>query len=846
MFPSLRRAVAVVLVLWSSPVDAADATNVVSLAVHPAKVTLTGRDAASQLIVTGTLADGRARDLTGDAAYDVADKSTVRVTPSGRVIPLASGATTVIVRHGDRSVTVPVAVEAVTDDLPINFGNQIVPIFTTLGCNAGTCHGKASGQNGFRLSLLGFEPEVDYAALVTDARGRRTFPAAPEQSLVLLKPTGRVPHSGGQRLDPASDEYTLLRRWVAAGVPFGRPGDPVVTRISVYPAARVLAPQDRQQLAFLAHYSDGTAVDITRRAQYQSNDAEIAEVDSVGVVRTRGCGEAAVMARFQGHVTTFRAVVPFAAKPSEWTFAGKTVVDAFTAKKWKELNIAPSEPCSDEAFIRRVSLDVTGTLPTPKQVLAFLADADAAKREQLVDRLLDTPEYAYFFANKWATILKVRTGGIAKGTVYSRQGTAAFHTWIVDAMAADVPYDEFVRAIVAATGDERTHPPAVWYKNRAEYPRAVGLTSEFAVERPAQFVDEVGQLFLGQRLACAQCHHHPYEKWSQDDYWGLAAYFGRFGRTYIEGPGIPPIVVSRVRQVNPQAIFVRPTGDVVNPRTRLPAAMKPLGGAAVQVEAGQDPRERLVDWMVAARNPYFARAVANRYWAHFLGRGLVEPVDDMRATNPPTNPELLDALAKELVENRYSLKHLIRTICKSRTYQLSPSPNEFNEHDKQAYARYYPRRVIAEVLFDGVCQVTDSPASFPGLPPHQQRAVMLPDESYALYFLDVFGRPDRISACECERSPEATLAQVLHLLNSNEVQDKIARVGGRADRLARDPRPDAEKVDELFLWVYGRKPSPAQLKLALAEIADNASNKKAAYENILWALINTKEFSFNH
>ena len=845
MFPNLRRAAVFALTLWSCPVGAAEPTGAVALAVHPAQINLKGRDDARQLIVTATLANDRQQDRTGDAVYEVADESIVRIAQSGRVIPVANGTTEIVVRHRDRSVTVPVVVGAVTVDLPINFGNQIVPIFTKLGCNAGNCHGKASGQNGFRLSLLGFEPEVDYAALVKEARGRRVFPAAPEQSLVLLKPTGRLPHAGGRRLDPDSDEYKLLRRWVAAGVPFGRPADPVVTRISVYPAARLLAPQGRQQLAFLAHYSDGSEEDITRRSQYQSNDAEIAEVDSAGVVRVLGGGEAAIMARYQGHVTTFRAVVPFAAKTPDWTFAEKTVVDKFTAGKWKELGLAPSDLCSDAEFLRRATLDITGTLPTPKRVLEFVADTDAAKRDKLVDQLLDTPEHAYFFANKWANILKVRTGGIVKSTLYSRQGTAAFHKWIVDATAADMPYDKFVRAIVAATGDERTHPPAVWYKNRAEYPRAAGIEFEYAIERPAQFVDEVGQLFLGQRLACAQCHHHPFEKWSQDDYWGLAAYFGRFGRKYIEGPGIPPIVVSRVRQVNPQDIFVRPTGDVVNPRTRLPAVMKPLGGAPVRVAAGQDPREKLVNWMVEARNPYFARAIANRYWAHFLGRGLVEPIDDMRETNPPTNPELLDALAKELVENKYSLKHLIRTICKSRTYQLSSNPNEFNKRDKQTYARYYPRRVIAEVLFDGLCQVTDSPASFPDLPPHQQRAIKLPDESYSSYFLDVFGRPDRISACECERSSEATLAQVLHLLNSNEVQDKISRVGGRADQLARDPRTDAEKLDELFLWLYGRRPSPAQRKLALADIADNASNKKAAYENILWALINTKEFYFN-
>ncbi len=845
-WPALIAVVA--LACATSPLPAAE---ILSLAVHPAKVALRGRDDSRQLIVTATLTGGKLQDLSGDVAYETAGK-VVRVTSTGRVIPLADGDTSITVRHGGRTVTVPVSAEAVDVDLPINFGNQIVPIFTQLGCNAGNCHGKASGQNGFKLSLLGLEPEADYDALVKEARGRRILPAAPGHSLMLRKPTGQAPHGGGRRLDPQSDEYKLLRRWIAAGSPFGGRDDPVVTRISVYPERRIMTPAGRQQLALLAHYSNGSAVDVTRRAQYQSNDPEIAKVDPAGLVRAlAGGGEAAVMARYQGHVATFRAVVPREAKTPDYRFEAKTLVDRFTLVKWRQLNIMPSDLCGDGEFLRRASLDITGTLPSAEQVRQFLADKAPDKRDRLVDALLKTPAYGYFFANKWASILKVRTGGTGKGTEYKARGTTAFHKWIVEAMAADMPYDRFVRAIVAATGDERDHPPALWYKNRAEYPRAVGRDTELALERPAQFVDEVGQLFLGQRLACAQCHHHPYEKWSQDDYWGMAAYFGRFGRKYVEGPGLPKIVRSRAQQVNPQAIFVLPAGDVINPRTRKPAFMKPLDGLIVSVPAKEDPRERLVDWMVDAKNPFFARAVANRYWSHFLGRGLVEPIDDMRETNPPTNPELLDALAADLIKHKYSLKHLIRTICKSRTYQLSSTPNDLNKQDKQTYARYYPRRMIAEVLFDAVGQVTDSPTVFETrapLPPRRvARAIMLPDDTFGFsYFLDVFGRPDRVTACECERSSEATLAQVLHLLNSNEVQDRIARAGGRADRLARDARPDVEKVEELFLWLYGRKPSPAQLKLALADIADNATNKRLAYENILWALLNTKEFLFNH
>jgi hypothetical protein len=358
-------------------------------------------------------------------------------------------------------------------------------------------------------------------------------------------------------------------------------------------------------------------------------------------------------------------------------------------------------------------------------------------------------------------------------------------------------------------------------------------------------VDNASQVFLGLRLACAQCHHHPYEKWSQDDYWGVAAYVGRLGRKVVQVPGLN---AQNQQQQQRQVLFTRSTGTVVNKRTNRPADMKPLDGPPVQVDGDEDPRQKLVDWMVAGDNPFFARAVVNRYWAHFFGRGIVDPLDDMRVTNPPSNPELLDALAKDLVDRKYSLKHLVKTICKSRTYQLSATPNEFNKQDKQAYARYYPRRMSAEVLYDAVSQVTDSPTPFPGLPQDAhapKRAIMLPDESFASYFLDVFGRPQRLSACECERVSDANLAQVLHLLNSDEMQGKLSRQGGRADALARDPRPDADKVKELFQWALGHEPDQRKLDLALDHIARHEKDKKVAYENILWTLINTKEFLFN-
>jgi hypothetical protein len=801
--------------------------DVQTLTAFPARVELRGSDDAQQLILTAGLKDGRLQDLSGDVKYEVADARIARVSTSGRILALANGDTVVTAGYGDRSVKIPVHAADVGVNRPINFGNQVVPIFTKLGCNSGGCHGKASGQNGFKLSLLGFEPEVDYNALVKEARGRRLFPAAPEHSLLLQKATGRIAHGGGKRLEAGSDEYKLIRRWIAAGTPFGKPDDPTVTRIRVCPDHRILTRQNKQQFAVYADYSDGTVEDVTRRAQYESNDKEVADVDGVGLVHTLGMsGEAAIMARYQGHVATFRATVPLGAKIPAYAFPHQTIVDDATHQKWQQLGLVPSAVCSDEQFIRRAALDIIGTLPTPAQVTAFVHDPSPDKRNKLVDALLNRPEYSYYFANKWADILRVKR----RGQPDRANGTFGFHEWIQQAVARDKPFDEFAREILAASGDENTHPPTVWYKE---------------LQNPEQFVDDTAQVFLGLRLACAQCHHHPYEKWSQDDYWGLAAFFGRVGRK-----NVPVIGGFQMQQSQLVQIVNRPSGGVVNKRTGQQAAIKPLDGKALDIPPGDDPRQKLVDWMVDPKNPFFARAVVNRYWAHFFGRGIVDPLDDMRVTNPPSNPELLDALAKDLVDHKYSLKHLIATICKSRTYQLSAVPNEFNRHDKQAYARYYPKRLSAEVLFDAVSQVTDSPTPFGGLPQDvhaPKRAIMLPDESFASYFLDVFGRPQRISACECERVSEANLAQALHLLNSDEIQGKLSRQGGRADLLAgaTDKRADSEKVEELFLWTLGHRPTAEQLNTALAHIAKNEKNKKAAYENILWALINTKEFVFN-
>jgi hypothetical protein len=622
-------------------------------------------------------------------------------------------------------------------------------------------------------------------------------------------------------MDVDSHEYRVVRRWIAAGMPFGSASDPSVARIEVYPDARVLARGSTQQLVVTARYTDGSAEDVTRWAQYQSNDAEVASVADGGLVESRGLsGLAAVMARYQGQVAVFRATAPLG-KPVERypEFASDNLIDKAALKQWKSLGIVPSEPCADAEFIRRASLDITGTLPTADQVKAFLADPApaAGKRARLVDRLLERPEYASFFAVKWADILRNKRDN---QDAYQR-GTYSFYDWIRESLDRNTPYDRFVRQILAASGTPQTAPPVQWYRK---------------LRQTDAFVDDTAQVFLGMRLQCAKCHHHPFEVWGQDDYYGFAAFFARIGRK----PSPPGKRSGR----NDEVIFTARGGSVSHPKTGRTMAPKGLGDRVLTVPAGVDPRQKLVDWMANPKNPYFARAVVNRYWAHFFGRGIVEPMDDLRQTNPPSNPDLLDNLADDFVSRGYDLKRLVRTICTSRTYGLSSVPNESNAKDRQSFARHYPKRLSAEVLLDAISQLTATPTDFGGMPAGT-RAIELPDESIASTFLDAFGRPKRDSPCECERVSDASLGQSLMLLNSADVQGKLSAPTGRAERLAKDPRPDEAKVQELFWTAFGRAPSSGETTSALNHLAKNQAKRREAFEDILWALINAKEFQFN-
>jgi hypothetical protein len=783
----------------------------VAVQIHcdPAAVRLEGPGAVYSLLVHGQSANVLL-DLTHVARYHSLDAAVAAVDDRGVIRAVADGTTAIEVKAEGVTQTVPVRVQGTAQSRSFNFANDIVPILSRFGCNAGGCHGKAEGQNGFKLSVFGSDPPADYAALTREGRGRRIFPAAPERSLLLTKPSGGAAHGGGVRLRRGTPAYETLRAWIAAGTPLGAASDPHVTGIRVEPRERTLLPHGQQQLRVIARTSDGREKDVTAQARFLSNNDALVTVNATGLVTAGDTpGDGAVMTGFLDSVDVFRVFLPRAGRIDPYPkLAENNQIDTLVYHKLRKLNVLPSEPAEDADYLRRVYLDVIGTLPTAEEARRYLADRRPDRRARLVDELLERPEFADYWALQWADLLRVDRQALGSKRAYS------YYRWLRESFAANKPLDRMVRELVTAEGPLQESGPAAFYQ---------------AVPRPGDRASTLAQVFLGMRLACAECHHHPFDRWAQADYYGLAAYFTPLG---VRGGPLG------------EELTVEGPSQAQNPRTGEAVPAHVLDAASPAARPG-DGREELARWLTAPDNPWFARNVANRVWAHFLGRGLVEPVDDVRATNPPTNPELLDALAQHLVREHYDLRQLIRFVTTSRVYQLSSRPNATNERDEQNYSRALLKRIGAEVLLDMVCQTTGVPEKFPGVPAGY-RAVQLWDSKTSHYFLKLFGRPARASACACERGEVPSISQVLHLLNGPEIHAKLAHDGGSVARMVRVQADDRALVEELFLTFDSRFPTAAERDAAVAYLRRHAGQRRQAAEDVAWGMLNSLEFLFNH
>ena len=707
---------------------------------------------------------------------------------------------------------------AIAGSESVSFQLDVQPILTAYGCNSGPCHGKARGQNGFQLSLLGFDSEFDYQALTMEGRGRRVFPGAPAQSLVLQKATASLAHGGGKRFDLDSPVYETMRQWIGAGMPRQQPDEPKLLRISVAPLRLTMRPQQQHAAAVTAHYSDNTTRDVTDLTAYQSSAPAYASVNKAGnIVAGSIAGEAIVMARYMNLIATCRVTVPLAGEVPDQQYADlprQNFVDRFVWDKLKSLRILPSPPADDSKFMRRAYLDIIGRLPSTEEARVFLRDNDPGKRMQLVDRLLERPEYADHWASKWVDLLRPNPYRVGIKAVLN------YDFWIRDSFRQNKPYDQFVRELITAQGSTWKNGAVTLFRDR---------------RTPDEITTLVSQLFLGIRLECCKCHHHPFEKWGQDDFYRFAAFFARVGH---KGKGLSPPISG-----GEEMVLVRAKGEVTHPLTGEPVEARPLFGTAQQLTSDVDPRERLARWITSDENDFFAKTMANRLWADLMGRGLVEPVDDLRATNPPTNGPLLDALGEEFRRQQYDQKQLIRTIATSSVYGLSSIPSSRNAGDTHNYSRHYRKRMRAESLLDAVADITGVGHRFPAMPPNS-RATEIWTHRVGSLFLDTFGRPDPNKDPPCERTGETTVTQVLHLMNSPDIHARVTSDSGRAAELASSDRSPEEIIDEVYLRVYSRYPDQTERDVALPLFTEPEVGRRHATEDLMWALMNTPEFVF--
>jgi len=789
--------------------------------VNPPTAALAGNFARLQLLVTAGQGD-RADDLTHKVTFQSSNPQVVTILPTGRLLAVGNGSANVTVTFNSASRSVPVTVSGVEASPKVGFREQLMPVLSKAGCNAGACHASQHGKGGFKLSVFGFSPEDDFKAIVRDSFGRRSSFLTPSHSLVLQKATAAVPHQGGKRLDVNSVDYKLIEAWLAAGAPRPNTAYAGASNLQVLPARRVGPAGTTQQLRVVATFSDGKSADVTHWAKFDSMDDAVVGVDANGLAHTVGKGQGAVMVRFEGQATVALFVVPYSDKVDLAGWSDNNFIDTLAAAKFREIGIPPSPLCDDATFLRRCFLDATGTLPTVEQAKAFLDSPDPDKRKKLVERLLGLTgdpnqnvhdnDYAAYWALKWSDLIRSNSAAIGE------QGMWALHNWLKESFRQNKPFDRLVRELITAKGSTFSNGPANYFR---------------IANNPQDLTEATSQLFLGVRLQCAKCHNHPYEPLSQSDYYGFAAFFARVGNKGSQEFGIfggETVIINRA------------DGEVGHPRTGAIMPPTPLRGKAVANPP--DRRQALADWLASKENPYFARNLVNRYVAYLLGRGLVEPIDDMRATNVPSNPELLEALAQEFIKLGYDQKRMLQLIMNSRLYQLDSKPTKANALDSKFQSHYHVKRLPAEALLDAVDAAAGTRTKFEKVP-LGTRAIELPDAKYNNYFLMTFGKPRREAVCECERVSEPNLAQALHTLNGDLIEGKIADANGRIGTLLTAKKSTDEIVDDLYLAALSRRPT-ADERNSCKKLLAEAGDPKVFAQDLLWSLMNSMHFQFVH
>jgi hypothetical protein len=799
-------------VLSVSPWCASSAFSapVQSLAVFPPDVQLNTARGRQTVVVQAAFADGITRDVTADAKLTLTNPALVKL--AGNVItPAADGACELKIEYAGKTLMVPVTVKDAAADRPISFKRDVMPIFMRAGCNAGSCHGAARGKDGFRLSLFGFDPDGDHQRLCREMPGRRINLAVPTESLLIEKSTAKVPHTGGERFKPSDENCQTLIRWLEAGAPNDPPDVPKPVSAELYPPAMVLDGKDeKQRMTVRAKYSDGTTRDVTNLALFLSSNAVSAKIGPDGVVTAGERGEAFVMARFA--TFTVGAQVIVLPKGLEFTFPQVpefNYIDTLVHAKLKKLRIEPSELCTDEEFLRRAFVDIVGQLPAVEDHRKFMANPASNKREQLVDELLARKEFAEVWVLKWAELLQIRSSNQV-----SYKAMLLYFNWLQDKVARNVPVNEWVAELLSASGGTLKNPATNFYQGETDI---------------LKVTENVAQVFMGMRVQCSQCHNHPFDRWTMDDYYGFAAFFRQIGRKGSDDP----------REV---VVFNTGGGEQTHPVGGRVMPPKFLGGAVPDVK-GKDRREVLSAWLASPENPYFATNLANMVWAQFFGRGIIHEVDDVRVSNPASNPELLAELGRRFTDYKYDFKKLVKDICMSRTYQLSTKPTPSNEGDTRNFARGPVRRIRAETMLDCISQVTETKNKFPGLP-LGARAVQIADGATSTYFLTTFGRATRETVCSCEVKLEPTLSQSLHLLNGGATTAKIQQ-GGAVAAMLKAKVPPEQVVEELYVRCLSRAPTPKE-RTELAKLLDGQKDKQKALDDVFWALLNTREFMFNH